>query len=155
MIMPENGALKIIDRRKNIFKLSIGEYIAPDKLEQVYKTVRCVDDIFVHGDSLKSCLVAIVFSEKNGLVKLAQELEIPGGYEELCINPQINKWFLDNLLLKQKETGLKGFEKIKRVMLNPKSFEELGLLTTTFKLKRHLAKKHFESEIAVLYDGLD
>jgi long-chain acyl-CoA synthetase len=30
-ILP-NGALKITDRRKNIFKLSIGEYIAPDKL---------------------------------------------------------------------------------------------------------------------------
>jgi long-chain acyl-CoA synthetase len=153
MIMP-NGALKIIDRRKNIFKLSIGEYIAPDKLQEIYKTVRGVSDIFVYGDSLKSVLVAIVVSEEPELKQIAEELSIEGTHEELCTNPEIIKWFTDQLLAKQKESGLKGFERIKKIQLSPQTFEQLELLTTTFKIKRHVAKEHFKADLDILYEGL-
>ena len=60
-----NGALKIIDRKKNIFKLSQGEYIAAEKLENIYVNIDSIKQIFIYGDSLKSYLVAIVVPDKD------------------------------------------------------------------------------------------
>ena len=55
-----NGTIKIIDRSKNIFKLSQGEYIAPEKLENIFVLSSFVEQSLVYGDSLKNCCVAVV-----------------------------------------------------------------------------------------------
>lgn len=49
----KNGTLKIIDRKKHIFKLAQGEYIAPEKIENIYIRSEPVSQIYVHGDSLQ------------------------------------------------------------------------------------------------------
>ena len=61
-ILP-NGALKIIDRAKNIFKLSQGEYIAPEKLEQIYIQSAYVQQIWIHGESLQNHILAFIVLE--------------------------------------------------------------------------------------------
>lgn len=53
LLLFQNGTLKIIDRKKHIFKLAQGEYIAPEKIENIYIRSDPVAQVFVHGDSLQ------------------------------------------------------------------------------------------------------
>lgn len=52
-VCSQNGTLKIVDRKKHIFKLAQGEYIAPEKIENIYTRCDAVAQVFVHGDSLQ------------------------------------------------------------------------------------------------------
>jgi long-chain acyl-CoA synthetase len=47
-----DGAMKIIDRKKNIFKLSQGEYVAVENLESIYGQCSAVDQVFLCNMSL-------------------------------------------------------------------------------------------------------
>lgn len=54
------GRFSVIDRVKNVLKLSQGEYVSPEKLENVFLgNMGYLQAAFIHGDSDKSSLVGL------------------------------------------------------------------------------------------------
>uniref|UniRef100_A0A3Q1G4B8 Long-chain-fatty-acid--CoA ligase n=1 Tax=Acanthochromis polyacanthus TaxID=80966 RepID=A0A3Q1G4B8_9TELE len=150
-----NGTLKIVDRKKHIFKLAQGEYIAPEKIETVYNRSDPVAQIFVHGDSLQACLVGIVVPDPDFLPIWAKKKAIEGSYSELCNNKEVKKAILEDILSLGKEAGLKSFEQVRDIALHPEMFSvQNGLLTPTLKAKRAELRSHFREQIDELYAGI-
>ncbi|NWU23070.1 ACSL5 ligase, partial [Dyaphorophyia castanea] len=149
-----NGTLKIIDRKKNIFKLAQGEYIAPEKIENVYIRSTPVAQVFVHGESLRSFLIGIVVPDAEMLPEFAAKLGVKGSFEELCKTPAVKKAILDDLIRLGREAGLKSFEQVKDLYIHTELFSvENGLLTPTLKAKRGDLVKFFQKEIEALYSS--
>ncbi|XP_068662147.1 long chain acyl-CoA synthetase 6, peroxisomal-like [Aristolochia californica] len=150
------GRLKIIDRKKNIFKLAQGEYIAPEKIENVYAKCKFVAQCFVYGDSFNSCLVAIVSVDPDVLKAWAASEDIKyDNLQQLCSDPRARAAVLADMDAVGKEAQLRGFEYAKAVTLVSEAFTlENGLLTPTFKVKRPQAKEYFAKVISDMYAEL-
>uniref|UniRef100_A0A8C2YHM9 Long-chain-fatty-acid--CoA ligase n=1 Tax=Coturnix japonica TaxID=93934 RepID=A0A8C2YHM9_COTJA len=147
-----NGTLKIIDRKKHIFKLAQGEYIAPEKIENIYIRSDPVAQIYVHGDSLQAFLVGIVVPDAEVMPGWAKKRGFDGTYEELCRN---KKAIMEDMVRLGKESGLHSFEQVKAIYIHSDMFSvQNGLLTPTLKAKRPELRDYFKKQIEDLYSSI-
>lgn len=150
--MNVNGSIKIIDRKKNIFKLSHGEYVAVEKVESVYLKSHLINEIFVYGDSFQNYLVAIVCPNPDAIMEICSKI----GVKEENIDKILKMKKFQDAVIKElnivgKEGKLLGFEMVKKIYFEKDSFVNKDILTTTFKIKRHEAKILYQKEIDELY----
>lgn len=148
------GRLKIIDRKKNIFKLAQGEYIAPEKIENVYVRSKYIAQCFVYGDSFNSSLVAVAVVDPEEVLNWAKArgMKHSNDLEKLCKDPEMRAAVLADMDALGHDAKLRGFEFAKAVTLVPEPFTvESGLLTPTFKVKRPQARTQFAKAIEDMY----
>ncbi|ODQ77622.1 hypothetical protein BABINDRAFT_66815 [Babjeviella inositovora NRRL Y-12698] len=182
--MDANGRVKIIDRAKNIFKLSDGEYISPEKVENVYLQANSqfTSQTYVYGDSLRSFLVAIIVLKENACLELLQSSlskKFPAirfmdetNLMELNANIELRKVILlhMNKNVAGAATALNEMERVRNVWLFFNHTSETGerntgenfgftigngLLTPSLKTKRLEARRRFHDAVEKMYEEGD
>lgn len=155
---PENdNRLFIIDRAKNFFKLAQGEFVTPEKIENVYlATNPHLQQLFVHGNSLESYLVGIVGLDPVTIgsylkEKFNDEICNQNDILRLLNDPVNKKKFLLDLNAAAKDE-LQGFEKLHNVEIyfEPLTVER-DIITPTQKIKRPLCTKFFQENLNRMY----
>ncbi|KAF9175177.1 hypothetical protein BGX20_007746 [Mortierella sp. AD010] len=158
--MGADGRITIIDRKKNVFKLSQGEYIAVENIEAKYQSsVPFIQQVLIHGDSQESFVVAIVVPEPEAFVPFIKKIlhvdinvNDHHAYAKACSDPKLVNAVVNVLTKVGKEVGLKGFETPKAILIEHEPFSvENDMLTPTFKLKRHHIVKEYREELTQLY----
>ena len=128
-IDPNDGYLKITDRKKDILITPGGDNISPVKIENMITSSEMIDQAIVYGD-YKPYLVALIILNKEFQNKkeiLEKELE------------NINK-------------NLTKVEKIKKYFLIKENFTiENGMMTPTLKLKRFKIINKYKKDFENLY----
>lgn len=161
----EQGRLRIIDRKKNIFKLSQGEYVVPEKIEIIIAKNSFVDQVFVHGDPLKSFVVAVIVPNAEQVCTWANKtLETSENDPQLALEKvntdhrkELEELIRGEVTKHARSTKLlRGFEIPKDVYISIEPFSpENDLLTPSYKLKRNVAAKRFEEQIKNLYSRFE
>ena len=128
-IDPEDGYLKITDRKKDIIVSSGGDNISPAKIENQLTNYTEIEQAMIYGDG-KSYLVALIVPNKDFIEEKETISEI--------VN-KINK----NLTL---------IEKIKKIEIIKEYFSiENGLLTPTMKVKRNKVMEKYKNILENFY----
>lgn len=150
-ILPD-GSLKLVDRAKNIFKIPLGEYVAPEKLEGTFLQSLYISQCFVYGHPLENNLVAVVVANEDNFKLYAEQHNIEFNLAEMCANPEIVKFIMKDMETVGKNSKLRPFEFVKRIHVTHIPFSvEQGVLTPTFKLKRPQAYEFFKAQIDAMY----
>lgn len=145
----EDGWLFITDRKKSMFKLSTGKYVAPQPIENALTNSGFIDQALVIGNQEKFCAALIVPAWDNLRKRIDQKhkkyrdqdlMKLP--YVHNKIQREIDK--VNN--------KLPPWEKVKKFILLEEPFTiEKGELTPKMSIRRSVVRENYKEQIHNLY----
>jgi fatty acid CoA ligase FadD9 len=149
-IVEERGPdhVVLIDRRKDVLKLSQGEYVAVGPLGTIFEAGSAViEQIYIYGNSNKAYLVAVVVP---GATAVSSALgENPSQHE-------VKKLIRDELQKVARNQQMKSFEVPRDFIIEPEPFSaENGLLSSVRKRLRPQLKVKYGVRLEALYEEQD
>lgn len=142
--------LQITDRKKEIFKLSLGKYVAPQVIENLLKESPYIQNCFVFGENQKFASAVIIpdfdhlrhWAQENGLGELDDK--------QLVADPKAVAFL--HSIVDQTNSKLAPHEQIKRERIVCDEWTPTnGLLSQTLKLKRAKLTSRYSGIISEIY----
>lgn len=157
-----------MDRSKGLIKLSHGEYIETDKLNNLYSQISFINYCVAYGDDSMDGPLAIISMDKSLFFKSLKNnniLESTGINEENYLNALTDDTmnetvFLDYVKGKMmdvyKETNMNRYNVINHIYLTSKVWDTYNYLTPTLKVKRFRVFKDYSffiDEVKKIYEN--
>ncbi|HVF23177.1 MAG TPA: long-chain fatty acid--CoA ligase [Pyrinomonadaceae bacterium] len=156
--MDKEGRLYITDRKKDLFKLSNGKYVAPQLIESLLKESEFVSQVVVVGAGRKQPAALIVPDWENVNEALAAENRAGAGEISVPKDREALSKYAPAIKIVQRDianltSSRADYERIRRVALLPNEFTiDGGELTPTLKVKRNVIDERYGALIDELYD---
>jgi len=146
----EENFLMITDRKKEIFKLSSGKFVAPQLIEGMLKESAMIDQVMVIGDQEKFAS-ALIAPNYNYLSDWAEKNGLPGEQKDkIFSHPKLNELF--NREVKRINKKLSLHERILRFRLVQHPWgPDSGELSPTLKLRRKFISEKYADVIMKIY----
>lgn len=145
----EDGFLYITDRKKSMFKLSTGKYVAPQNIENQLLNSGFIDQVVVIGYKRKFCSALIVPSFSNVKRRLKRDGHEPS--EPISEDDRVR-----TLIQKEVDKAnrhLSPWESVKKfVILDQPLTVGNDELTPTMKVKRDVVNEKYSEQIESMYE---
>src|SRR5687768_6387554 len=150
--MDKEGRLYITDRKKDLFKLSNGKYVAPQLIESLLKQSEYVSQVVVVGTGRKQPVALIVPDWESLNSALAEEGETDAPKDRFALSKYPAAVKIVQRDIAKLTSELVDYERIRRVALLPNEFTiDGGELTPTLKVKRKVIDDRYADLIEELY----
>lgn len=149
-VIEDNKFLKITDRKKEIFKLSAGKYVAPQPIENRIKESPFIEQAMVIGENEKfaSALISPNFNYLHDWCS-THRIQFRDNNDLVEVQEVINLYSKE---IKEINTSLGEHEQIKRFRLVTEEWStQSGELSPTLKLRRNHLTEHYGDIIAEIY----
>lgn len=149
-VLEDDTYLKITDRKKEIFKMSNGKYLAPQQIENKLKESFYIQQLMVVGENQKYA-AAIILPNFQELAQWCRKKKIQfQSNAELIQMPQVMKHFQDEI--KKFNSMLSQSDQVQKIILIADEWSPLtGELSSSLKLKRKYIIQKYKDLVDAVY----
>ncbi|CAF0819334.1 unnamed protein product [Adineta steineri] len=147
-----DGTLKIIDRKKDVVKISNGEFVSLAKIEMSMKKLPIVENCCCCAKSSSAYTIALICPNSKEISRYAEKHYSEKEWKNIADDEDFNDEILRKVIEICKKDGAASYEIPKKIKIVKDHWTpETGLVNDALKLKRKAIGEKYKDDIEQLY----